>query len=80
MKIKEVIGIDVSKLTLDSHIHNIGIQKAFDNALEGFGAMVSWVLENSQIGKENLLFILEHTGLYSHQLIDYLVKHGYFYM
>ena len=77
MKIKEVIGIDVGKLTLDSHIHNTGIQKAFNNTMEGFGTMVSWVLENSQIGKQNLLFILEHTGLYSHQLIAYLIKHGY---
>lgn len=77
MKIKEVIGIDVSKLTLDSHIHHIGVQKEFDNTIAGIGSMVSWSLQNSQVKKENLLFIFEHTGLYSHQLIDHLVKQGF---
>jgi transposase len=70
MEIKEVIGIDVSKLTLDCCIHKSQEFKTFKNDLEGIMKMVRWSLKKSRIDKEHLLFVLEHTGLYS----DYLVR------
>jgi transposase len=79
MKIKEIIGIDVSKLTLDSCDHNSGKQEVFDNNLEAIEAMVDWSLETTGASKADLLFVFEHTGLYSHQLIEYLSERGYFY-
>ena len=77
MKIKEIIGIDVSKLTIDCCIHTSGLQQTFDNTLEAIAAMVSWSLKNSKVGKAHLLFVFEHTGLYSHELIQYLGSQGY---
>lgn len=70
MEIKEVIGIDVSKLTLDCCIHKSQEFKTFENDLEGIMKMIRWSLKKSGIDKNYLLFVLEHTGLYS----DYLVR------
>ncbi|MBD0851851.1 transposase [Maribacter arenosus] len=70
MEIKEVIGIDVSKLTVDCCIHQSQELKTFKNDSEGISKMIGWSLRKSKVDKENILFVLEHTGLYS----DYLVR------
>jgi len=70
MEIKEVIGIDVSKLTLDCCIHGSQELKTFKNDFDGIMRMIDWSLRKSGVDRENLLFVLEHTGLYS----DYLVR------
>jgi len=77
MKIKEVLGIDVSKLTLDCHLHCNGVHMVFDNNPEGIAKMLDWVLEIEQ--KDNLLIVFEHTGLYSHLLIKLLACSGYLF-
>ena len=73
MEIKEIIGIDISKSTLDGCLHTSGLQEVFDNGFEGIADLVGWSLENSKVGKENLLFVFEHTGLYAHQPVQYLI-------
>lgn len=72
MEIKDVIGIDVSKLTLDCCVHQNGAQKKFKNDPEGIGRMVDWSFKKSIAEKEQLLFVFEHTGLYSEQLLKQL--------
>jgi transposase len=79
MEIKEVIGIDASKLTLDCCIHNNGSQEVFGNTLEDIPTMAEWSLDISGVGKQELLFVFEHTGLYTHQLIQYLGGEGYLF-
>ena len=59
MKIKEVIGIDVSKLTMDCYMHKAKLQETFDNNLKAISTMVGWSLEKSKVAKENLLFVFE---------------------
>lgn len=76
MEINEVIGIDVSKLTLECCIHKSGPQKEFANDPEGIPKMVDWSLRKSGTAKENLLFVLEHTGLYSDRLVQLLDEKG----
>lgn len=70
MKLKEILGIDVSKLTLDCYLHCKGVHMIFDNNSEGIIKMIEWALENKN--KEDLLFVFEHTGLYSHLLVKLL--------
>lgn len=70
MEINEVIGIDVSKLTLDCCIHKSQEFKIFKNDLKGIQKLMDWSLKKSKVDKGSLLFVLEHTGLYS----DYLVR------
>lgn len=76
MEIKEVIGIDASKSTLDCCVHTIGDQEVFDNTPEAISMMVDWSIGTSGICRANLLFVFEHTGLYTHQLIRYLGANG----
>ena len=72
MEIKEVIGIDVSKLTLDCCIHKSQEFKVFNNDSGGIEKLIEWSLKKSKLDKENLLFVLEHTGLYSDDLVRLL--------
>lgn len=74
MEIIDVIGIDVSKLTLDCCIHSNGLQRKFANHPKGIAKMAKWSLAKSKVKKENLLFILEHTGLYSDRLVHMLAE------
>ena len=43
MKIKQTIGIDVSKKTLDVFIHSVKKHKCFKNEPQGFASLVCWV-------------------------------------
>ena len=79
MEIKEIIGIDVSKLTMDCCHHSSGSYKEFDNNIDGIASMVSWSLQVSVVSKNKLLFIFEHTGLYSDQLIQFLGSGNYLF-
>ena len=76
MKINETIGIDVSKLTLDVCIHTIQLQGIFENSHEGFVKMYTWYQANSGMALDRILFIFEHTGIYSEQLSDFLFDKG----
>ena len=72
MKIKETIGIDVSKVSLDAHVHSNKYKGTFENSEKGFVSLVKWAYANSGHPKENILFIFEHTGLYSEKLAEHL--------
>lgn len=74
MKIKETIGIDVSKLTLDACIHSNQQSATFENSVKGFTLLVKWAYVNSECSKEHILFVFEHTGLYSEKLNKYLTE------
>jgi len=74
MKIKETIGIDVSKLTIDVTVHSNKAYCKFENTVKDFKKMVNWVFKQSPFSPENVLFVFEHTGLYSHRLAVYLTK------
>lgn len=74
MKIKEIIGIDLSKLSLDVHLHLIGESAEFANDPDGIIGMIQWIEQLSGFKKEDLFFVFEHTGLYSYQLSRELTK------
>ena len=68
MKILDTVGIDVSKLTFDVKIHSSQSYSQFENSKKGFKQLLNWTYKNSNFSKENILFVFEHTGLYSHQI------------
>lgn len=74
MKIKETIGIDISKLTFDVVVHTTKAYQSFENSKKGITEMISWAFENTVQPKENVLFVFEHTGLYSHEMAVVLTK------
>jgi len=77
MKIKQTIGIDVSKKTLDVFIHSEKKHKCFKNEPQGFTSLVCWVEEHSPFENKETLYALEHTGIYSLGLSIYLTEHDY---
>jgi transposase len=73
MKYKVFVGIDVSKLTIDAHLHGIGASKTFSNEEKGFASLLSWVKKYSkQSGLAEMIICFEHTGMYSIKLATYL--------
>jgi transposase len=74
MKIKETIGIDISKLTFDVVVHTSKAYQSFKNSKKGISEMISWVFKNTTHQKENVIFVFEHTGLYSHQMAVVLTE------
>jgi len=76
MKIKQTIGIDISKLTLDVCMHTTQNHQTFDNNNKGFKQLIKWVEKNNKIVCEDTLFIFEYTGIYSEQLSLFLEKHN----
>jgi len=79
-KFKEFIGIDISKLKFDIRIHSNQIASVFDNNNTGFKKMVNWVLKNVDCDKEEILFALEHTGLYSLPISVFLSENKFHFI
>lgn len=80
MKIKEIIGIDVSKKTIDVMVHTTQKHREFgNNSAKDIKIMAKWALKNTSFSQENILFVFEHTGLYSHQLATTLTELGMSY-
>jgi Transposase and inactivated derivatives len=74
MKIKQTIGIDVSKKTLDVFIHSEKKHKCFKNEPQGFASLISWVGAQNPFENHQTLYAFEHTGLYSLGLSIYLTE------
>jgi transposase len=75
MKISETVGIDVSKLVVDVRIHKSQCFSQFENSAKGFKKLHGWSLKNSEFPPDEILFVFEHTGLYSHNLAVYFSEH-----
>ncbi len=77
MKFKSIIGVDVSKSTLDAYLKINQCHAVFENNEKGYQELVEWVMENSGlILAEELLFGFESTGIYSSELALFLEKHS----
>ncbi|WP_338356231.1 IS110 family transposase [Yeosuana marina] len=74
----DVIGIDVSKLTIDAHIHNRAVHRVFSNTPKGYKALIAWV---EKYLKGQLYFLcFENTGHYSTNLSVYLTENDIDYV
>jgi len=80
MKIKQTIGIDVSKKTLDVFIHSEKKHKCFKNEPQGFKSLICWVEQNNPFDSRETLYAFEHTGLYSLGLSIYLTEQDHFFV
>lgn len=78
-KEKSFIGIDVSKLTLDVSIitpSGFHQHQEFENNKKGFKKMNSWLVSTEIYGCSNAMFCMEHTGIYTRQLVEHLLVQG----
>ena len=69
---KEFIGIDVSKKTLDAHLYYSNAHCRFKNTIEGRQELMDWTIEATGLDSTELRFCLEHTGIYSQPLCEFL--------
>ena len=74
MKIKEALGIDVSKKTIDVKLHLNENFHQFENTIKGFKAMLVWVKKQSGLVLGQVRICFEHTGLYSLPLAVFLTE------
>ena len=79
MQILDTVGIDMSKLNFDVRIYSTQNYAQFENSKKGFKKMISWAYKNSSFAQENIFFVLEHTGLYSHQISVYLTDNKVYF-
>lgn len=74
---KSYIGIDVSKLTIDvCIITSQGEQdyQQFENNAKDFKNMELWLIKKSYFCYQEALFCMEHTGLYTRELVSFLLQ------
>ena len=74
MKVQQIIGVDLSKRTIDLVCHSLGTHIKIENSISGFQQFTRW-LRQLQINSSELMVVMEHTGLYSLQFENYLQKH-----
>lgn len=74
---KSYIGIDVSKLTIDvCIITSEGKQdyQQFENTVKDFKSMELWLTKKPYFCYQEALFCMEHTGLYTRELVSFLLQ------
>jgi len=77
MKTIEIVGIDVSKKTLDFHLFNHKLSFKTSNSPEGYVFMLQTCKDKLGEEIQNILFCFEDTGRYSKLLSVFLYDTGY---
>ena len=75
-----IIGIDVSKLSLDcAWLRNLDQNKAkrkrVENSPQDFKALLTWAQDVSGLAANELRFVVEPTGIYHEFLVQFLNQH-----
>ena len=76
---KTIIGIDVSKKTLDVFIKTIEVHLQISNDSEGFKKLLA-LLKATKLKPEDCLFVLEFTGGYEYRLVQFCQSKMYSYV
>jgi transposase len=73
MKVSNIMGMDVSKNTLDCYLF---VQQkslfAVSNNMKGFKTIKRWLTRELKEYKEGLLVVLEYTGIYTYGIERFL--------
>lgn len=77
MKIVEIVGIDVSKKTLDYHLYNRKLYFKTSNSPEGYVSLLETCKEHLNASMDDILFCFEDTGRYSKLLSVFLYDADY---
>lgn len=77
MELKAFIGVDVSKNTLDFAVSmggKIVLEKRVENNLSGIKSFNKEFVKRLCLPDSQLVYCMEHTGIYCNHLLDYLTK------
>jgi len=75
---EEVVGIDVSKKTIDASCHLAQQHRVFSNDIKGYQSMLNWVTKQTK--GVSVFYCFENTGNYSLKLASYLSYKGIAYV
>jgi transposase len=75
---KEVVGIDVSKKTIDAYCYHGQSHKAFINDIGGYKSLIKWVFK--VVKTTEVFYCFENTGYYSLKLALYLSSQNIIYV
>ena len=75
-----IVGIDVSKESMDVCMIESSSQrhytKCLTNTSEGYSKLKRWLKEHGNDDHEHTLFCMEHMGVYTRNLVKYLMSRG----
>lgn len=80
MEILETVGMDISKKVMDTHLHKKGLYQQFENNKKRFKQMIKWLEKNNDVPTENLMFAIEHAGIYCYNLSLFLFEESFNYV
>lgn len=69
------VGADLSKKTIDFLTHELKAFLKVDNNISGFKELIRWFHQHG-IDLSEVMIVMEHTGLYSYQLEQFLHQNG----
>lgn len=71
MKVQHIIGVDLSKESIDFFCQLRNSHLKIENSVLGFKQMLKW-LKQQKIPACNVMMVMEHTGLCSYQMENFL--------
>lgn len=71
-KLKDIIGIDVSKLTFDAYCYKGKMHAQFAKNKGGFTCFHKWLKEHITCPSTRMIVLMEDTGLYTYRLERFL--------
>ena len=77
--VKDAVGIDVSKRTIDVQLHCLKEHKVFENNKKGFKELETWVTKK-ELDPSEVIYCFENTGWYSIQLSFFLSERKRFFV
>src|ERR1044071_5205608 len=67
-----IIGVDVSKLTLDVHCYGKTECMLVENNLKGYRNFLRWMKKQISKDLDNVMMVMEYTGVYTYGLEKFL--------
>jgi transposase len=77
---KFIIGVDVSKLKLDLHCYGQSNTFVVSNDGKGFKALLKWIKKEVSKDINNVMVVMEYTGIYTYGLEQFLHQQGIEYV
>lgn len=75
-----IVGIDVSKESIDACMIEVSTQRHYcttlTNTSEGYQKLKRWMKQHGNDTHEDTLFCMEHMGIYTRNLVKYLMSRG----
>jgi transposase len=71
-----IIGVDVSKETLDVHCYSYYESLAIANGPGGFSKLLKWINKKVSADFSSVMVVMEYTGIYTYRFEKFLYEHG----